>query len=328
MGSVFAQDTTVRQVADGRWQATITPRWNVGDAPNGGYTMAVALRALREDLPHPDPLTASGHYLRRAEPGPAVLTTEVVKTGRTTSTGEVRLHQDGSERLRVLASFADLSTPGPTRIVGGPPQLPPPDACVAGEGVIPGGIHAEVERRFDLRVPPGTYGWATGRPKGVAAHSAWIRFADGSDVDLLGLCVVCDTFPPSVFDLGAVGWIPTIELTVHLRAHPAPGWLRARVGSRYLTGGFVEEDVEVWDADDRLVALSRQMAYAARVEGGAPRGRSGSGAARGGSPTEASADRPRIRGESMDESAAQPGEAPAPRHPAPPTQAADGDEGP
>lgn len=267
MGSEFAQDTAVAQIGHGRWRGVITPRWSIGDAPNGGYTMAMAVRALRDEMPHPDPLTITGHYLRRCDPGPVELVTEIVKAGRTTSTGEVRLHQDGQERLRVLASFADLAVGGPSRLVGGPPELPPPDQCTTSDGIIPGGIVAEVEKRFDLRVPPGTYGWVQGAPKGVADHTAWIRFADGSDADLLGLCVVCDAFPPSVFDLGAVGWVPTIELTVHLRGHPAPGWLRARVGSRYLTGGFVEEDCELWDADDRLVALSRQMAYAADVTG-------------------------------------------------------------
>lgn len=265
MGSELARDTSVEQVGHGRWRGTITPRWNVGDAPNGGYTMAMSLRALRSEMPHPDPLTVTGHYLRRCEPGPADLTTEIVKAGRTTSSGEVRLHQGGQERLRILASFADLSVDGPTRLVGGPPGLPPPQRCVTSRGELPGGVVAHVEQMFDLRVPDGTYGWAAGAPKGTADHAAWIRFADGSDVDLLGLCVICDAFPPSVLDLGAVGWVPTIELTVHLRGHPAPGWLRARVGSRYLTGGFVEEDVEVWDSEDRLVALSRQMAHAARV---------------------------------------------------------------
>ena len=265
MLSEFERDTSVRRIETHRWRGEITPRWNIGNAPNGGYVMAMALRALAQDMPHPDPLTVTGHYLRRCETGPVELSTEVVKSGRTTSTGQVSVVQDGRERVRVLASFSTLDNGGPTFLVSGPPDLPDPRNCITGDGIIPGGIHAEVERRFEMRVPPGTYGWAEGRPKGVADHRAWIRFSDGFDADLMSLCVVCDAFPPAVFDLGAVGWVPTVELTVHLRARPAPGWLRARVSSRFLTGGFVEEDVELWDTEDRLVALSRQMATAAQT---------------------------------------------------------------
>lgn len=265
MVSEFERDTAISSSGNHCWRGTITPRWNIGAAPNGGYVMAMALRALLAESPHPDPLTVTGHYLRRSDNGPVEITTDIIKAGRTTSTGQASVLQDGSERLRMLASFSRLDSAGPTVLAGGPPDLPAAGDCVSGDGLIPGGINAEVERRFDIRVPQGTYGWAEGTPKGTAEHTAYIRFADGFEPDLLAVCVMCDAFPPSVFDLGATGWIPTIELTVHLRARPAPGWLRARVSSRFLTNGFVEEDVELWDSEDNLVALSRQMAVAART---------------------------------------------------------------
>jgi hypothetical protein len=70
-----------------------------------------------------------------------------------------------------------------------------------------------------------------------------------------------DAFPPPVFDVvGLVGWVPTIELTVQLRGHPAPGPLQARLLSRHLSQGVVEEDGEYWDSEGQLVAISRQTA--------------------------------------------------------------------
>ena len=52
----------------------------------------------------------------------------------------------------------------------------------------------------------------------------------------------------------------TVELTVHVRARPAPGWLACRVATRYVTSGYHEEDFEIWDSGGTLVAQSRQLA--------------------------------------------------------------------
>jgi acyl-CoA thioesterase len=61
-----------------------------------------------------------------------------------------------------------------------------------------------------------------------------------------------------VLELGAGS--TTIELTVHVRARPAPGWLACRSYTRFVTGGYHEEDFEVWDSAGTLVAQSRQLA--------------------------------------------------------------------
>ncbi len=47
---------------------------------------------------------------------------------------------------------------------------------------------------------------------------------------------------------------------MHVRAAPAPGWLRVRHATRNVAGGMLEEDAEVWDSAGRLVAQSRQLA--------------------------------------------------------------------
>jgi hypothetical protein len=76
------------------------------------------------------------------------------------------------------------------------------------------------------------------------------------------LLLAVDALPPVAFELGLPGWTPTLELTAHVRCRPAPGWLRIQVSNRTLAGGYLEEDAEVWDAQGRLVALSRQLARA------------------------------------------------------------------
>lgn len=70
--------------------------------------------------------------------------------------------------------------------------------------------------------------------------------------------MLVDAAAPAVLELGERG-SATIELTVHVRARPAPGWLACRVATRHVVGGYHEEDFEIWDSDGRLVAQSRQL---------------------------------------------------------------------
>ncbi len=79
---------------------------------------------------------------------------------------------------------------------------------------------------------------------------------------MLTLPLIVDAAAPVVLELGALS--TTIELTVHVRARPAPGWLACRVATRYVTGGYHEEDFELSDSTGALVAQSRQLALIRR----------------------------------------------------------------
>jgi acyl-CoA thioesterase len=256
----FDRDTELRPIAEGRWRVTVSSGWNIGTIPNGGFLLALLLSAAGRELPHPDPLTATAHYLGRVVPDePAELTVDVLRAGRTLSTASISLHQMGRERIRALATHGDLeAAQGPTLIVGAPPPIPDPDECVSRED---GNFEVmELQHRLDSRLAPSTAGGVLGRPTGSPEIGGWVRFADGRMPDLRSLALFADAFPPTVFNLGRHGWIPTIELTVHFRAKPSAGWLRAWFRSRFLVESHVEEDGEIWDSDGKLVALSRQLA--------------------------------------------------------------------
>ncbi len=119
---------------------------------------------------------------------------------------------------------------------------------------------AEFVKHFDLRVTPETASWALSRPSGTGEMAGWTRFVDGRPPDTRSLAVVADAFPPAVFNLVETGWVPTLELTLHVRSRPAPGWLQCRFRTRHLLNGYLEEDGEIWDETGRLVAMSRQLA--------------------------------------------------------------------
>lgn len=269
--SEFDRDTVVTERADepGVYDTHLSAGWTIIQAVNGGYLLAVIGRALQEALPHADPLTVTAHYLTPSQPGPAVVRTEVVRSGRTLSTGQASLVQTGAdgrevERIRVIAAYGDLDAlPDDIRTSAVVPDMPPYDHCFGADAAPDGGAMSgstAIVQRLDLRIDPATAGWAVGTPSGKGHMRGWLGLADGRDHDPLSLLLTVDALPPTAFDLGIKGWVPTVELTVHVRCRPAPGPLRVAITTRNLAGGFLEEDAEVWDSADRLVAQSRQLA--------------------------------------------------------------------
>ncbi|MEU6320907.1 thioesterase family protein [Streptomyces sp. NPDC047009] len=265
--SEFDRDTAVTLREPGVYDTDLSAGWTIIKAVNGGYLLAVLGRALADALPHRDPFTISAHYLTASTPGPAVIRTEAVRTGRTLSTGQASLFQyDGEgrevERIRVLASYGDLeSLPDDVRTSAEPPAIPPMAQCFGPEdGPAPVSGSSAITERLKLKLDPATLGWALGSPSGKGEMRAWFGLADGRDPDPLSLLLAVDALPPTAFELGISGWVPTVELTVHVRSRPAPGPLRVSITTRNLAGGFLEEDAEVWDSKDRLVAQSRQLA--------------------------------------------------------------------
>jgi len=258
----FDADTQIREQSPGVFAGELTDRWSIGAVPNGGYVMAIALDALARSMPGPDPLSATAHFLRPGRPGPCVVETEVVKVGGTHATGAARMRQGEVEIARVLATFGDLErASGPVKIVAAPPDLPARESCFerGANDVMP-----TIARRFDQRFDPESMRWMRGEQTGQMAMAAWQRFADGREPDVRSLPVFADALPPPIFNVVPPGWAPTLELTIHTRARPQPGWLRSRFTSRFLFGGYFDEDGEIWDSSGTLVALSRQLAAAPR----------------------------------------------------------------
>ncbi len=138
--SEFDRDTAVTRRAPGVYDTELSAGWTIINAVNGGYLLAVLGRALADALPHGDPFSVSAHYLTASRPGPAVVRTDVVRTGRSLSTGTASLFQyddEGQEveRIRVLASYGDLDAlPDDVRTTAEPPALPPMDQCFGAAG--------------------------------------------------------------------------------------------------------------------------------------------------------------------------------------------------
>jgi acyl-CoA thioesterase len=264
----FAESTAVRPHGDGTYEAEIRPGWDIGGNANGGYLLAMAGRAMAAEAGRPDPVTLTAHYLTPGRPGPAEVRATVVKAGKRFTTVQATLTSDGRPLLAVLGTFGDLApTDGegpPSRVEEVPPDLPPVEACVP---LVPGdsGMPPPFALRVDIRMHPDDAGFSRGRPSGEMQLRGWFRLPDDQPLDTMALVLATDSYPPTIFNADLpVAWTPTVELTTHVRARPAPGWLRCAFTTRFVTGGFLEEDGVVWDDTGTLVAQSRQLALVPR----------------------------------------------------------------
>jgi acyl-CoA thioesterase len=257
----FAQDTAVTATDGNNYSAMIHEGWDVVGNANGGYLLAIAARAMAEVSGRPHPMVLNAHYLSPGRPGPVTITTDTLKSGRRFTT--VRANMMGPEKplVTLLGSFGDIDTlEGPMRVDAIPPELPPPEKC---QRIEPGptGFPPAMMGRMELRLHPDDTGYLRGKPSGVPLVRGWFRLLDEEPVDTFALLLAVDAFPPTIFNANLpVSWAPTVELTTHIRGIPRPGWLRCRFSTRFVSGGLLEEDGEIWDDSGRLVAQSRQLA--------------------------------------------------------------------
>lgn len=275
MPGVFAEATMVRRLvteagsaaADGgtktfRFAGDVAPGWDIGGNANGGYLMAIAGRAMAEAVGRP-PVTLTAHYLRPAPAGPCEIEVTAVRSGRRFATATASLTMESGQILQLLGTFGE-QTPGGPSLTGEPPvELPdyadcevPPTAADS---------RPEIHRRLAVRIRPGDEGFRTGSPTGQPEIRGWFAFADGEPIDAIGLLLVADAFPPPIFNTQLpVAWVPTVELTVHVRGVPEPGPLRCWFRSRFVHDGLLDEEGEIWDSTGKLVAQSRQLALLPR----------------------------------------------------------------
>ncbi|HEX9642700.1 MAG TPA: thioesterase family protein [Acidimicrobiia bacterium] len=266
MAYTYDVATAVTSDGPGSYRLSIQEGWDHFGAANGGLVMALATRAMANEVGPPDPVTITGHYLKAVATGEALVEVEVIRSAARHSTAFATFRQGEGTCAVFLATFGDLAETDVDLQDGAPPDFPPPDACVGAQvaGVDDVAVPAWTAH-LDLRIPPDLAGFATGSPSGRGEAGGWIRFADGRPPDAGCLPLLADAFPPAVLNTGlSIGRVPTMELTVHVRRRPEPGWLLGTFRTRFMSGGYLEEDGELWDPAGHVVALSRQLARAPR----------------------------------------------------------------
>jgi Thioesterase-like superfamily len=286
--TIFDEATAVTRRCEGRYDAMLDARFALvvpGSATppaiNGGALLATVMRAVLGESPLPHPVATSAHFLRVGAIAPAEVHVTWLRQGRTAATARAALSQDGKVILDTTMTVGTVSgldeaaaaghpadaAPGALTWTGLPPGFPPIGDCVdLGEwrGTTGTDRRSGYAAQVEMLMDPATTGWRRGEPSGLPEMRGYFQLRDRQDPDPYVLALALDGLPPVVFGLGATSWAPTVELTWHMRAVPCPGPLAVAARARHVSGGWFDEEAEVWDASGRLVAQSRQIARVGR----------------------------------------------------------------
>ncbi len=258
--SPFDADTALEPVGEGCWRGAVPPTWSIGTGPNGGFMAALAARAVQLASGWP-PRSLTLHYLLPPAEAPIDVAVTSVRQGRSTAFLRLDLLQEDRPVVTAMAVCGAWYDSAPSWSDAVAPELPAPEDCDRIDPDLGGA--PPILGRYDMRIAPVREEAA--RPARVAG---WIRTAQPRAADNVAFAAMTDAFvPPAFFRAGEPVSVPTLELTIHFRGLAPPGehpWIAAAFATRVAAGGVCEEDGELWSADGRLLAQSRQLALVRR----------------------------------------------------------------
>jgi len=265
----FEEHITVERTAENEYRCAISPAHMIINGPNGGYLAAILARAGDVHLDDAERTLRSltTHYLRPPKNAPATLEVTTEQQGRNVSYLRIKMFQGGKNMLLGTGVWAKHRG-GPQYRSWFAPEVPGPEESVPIEELRDSPSLA-IHEVWEIRN-------ASGKAFGAGATPDvcwWIRPAVHRRLDTPMVVAISDALPPPIFvtDVGRIA-VPTLDLTVHLRADLAKvawsegDWLLTRFSTRLAEGGFLEEDGELFAADGTPIAHSRQLALARGVE--------------------------------------------------------------
>jgi acyl-CoA thioesterase len=247
------QIPTTSSTGASTFEIDLDPSWASLVGIHGGYMAAVAIRAVEQVADGRTARTITTSFLRPGRPGPAEITVEPVRIGRSLSTFAVTITQDGRSLLtsRVTAVIAldgeRWETPDPLTIA-------PRESC---DPVAPpeGVRHFEqATALLDPAYTPFSHG-------PLARVGGYVRPLEARPIDTAWLVMILDWFPPSPFTRNdpPTGGV-SIDYTVHLHRTmdtlAEDEWLTGFFRADLSSDGLALEHGAIRDPDGRVLAES------------------------------------------------------------------------
>jgi hypothetical protein len=258
----FADVSALIALGPGSFTGKVNPEWTIAGKPNGGYLLAMLGRAATSVSAHLHVIAASAHYLHAPTPGVVQIEAEPLRSGRSASQIRVRLRQDGHACIEALLTTGELHADTAPYWDHGLPRLSHVayEECVGLIPMTPDGNRVAIMDQIEVRLEPDSSAFTNGTPSGRGELRGWLALPDDEPFDPISLLFAVDAFPPATFDIEFSGWVPTLELTVYVRALPKPGPVRILQRAQLIDAQRVDESCYVWDHTCRLVAHSSQLA--------------------------------------------------------------------
>ena len=258
----LADDLALRALDEpGCFEAVLTDRWWIVTGPNGGLLAALLLRAVQAlagARPELAPRILTVQFLNGPAQGPVHIRATIDKDGRRICFASAVMTQGGRPICRARVTLAASLGTGFDLSDHATPAVPPPSDCPV---LDPAATYGNARTRWQRRDV------VAGEPGEVAG---WLRLDPPAPVDAAVLALMCDNLPPSLRghvadpDLAERTHTTTIEMTVYFR-RPDTGLdpddeCLVLLRSASVVDGLHQEEGEVWSADGRLLATSRQLA--------------------------------------------------------------------
>lgn len=241
----------------------IPPGWLQGRTIYGGLVagmmMQKALLAVGDA--EKQLLSTSVTFVGPVQMAPVRLSAEILRQGKSVTTVEVRLWQDDAVQSILIASFGmhrqSAISVQQERLA---PEFPMPEQLTIAQHHP---LAPECFGQMDLVWVDGQYP-CSGSVK--PDFSGWMRFNpdrhDNRDMSIADLMVAFDMWPPGVLPMFKA-FAPASSLTWHVTyVHPLKNqlhdWFKYKVFTDYAAEGYSTEYAHLWDAENRLIAISRQ----------------------------------------------------------------------
>ncbi len=256
-GDATRFDMTTALVVDplesGQLSAYLDPAWASLSGIHGGYLTALAIKAAQAVIGDRQIRTVTTNFLRPAFPGPAAVTVDQLRTGRSISNLTVTMSQS-SRSIVVSQITAAATVRGTAWDTIADLELPPIERCVP--IAPPPGI-----RHFDhgeAMLDPADLPFSHGPRARVAGY---LRPSEPRPIDAPWLGMALDWFPPASFTrvdppTGGISISYTIHLHRTLERLGENEWLGGVFHADISAGGIALEKGIITDPSGRILAES------------------------------------------------------------------------
>lgn len=258
----MALQELIKNIEQQEW-VEIPKGWLQGRTLYGGLVAGMMMHKAIQQVQDPSKqlLSCSITFVGPVQEGRVRLSAETLREGKSVTTVEVRIWQDDAVQSILLASFGAARTSN-IQVAELPqaPDFPPVEQLQTLPNLQ---LAPECFQQFEIA-------WVDGHaPFSGSARpdfSGWFRFAPQlhanramSAADFLTLA---DIWPPGVLPMftqmapaSSLTWQMTFVHSVQYHLHD---WFKYRVHTEYSANGYATEQAHIWDANNQLVAISRQ----------------------------------------------------------------------